>query len=54
METNPNYKNEPTVGMNFFEIFLPAGVERNEKRTDLPPVHLRTDGFRQANGGPSI
>lgn len=54
METNTSYvKNEPTVGMNFFENIPPAGVERNEKRTDLPPVHLRTDDFRQVNGGPS-
>jgi hypothetical protein len=41
METNTSYvKNEPTVGMNFFENIPPVGVERNKKTTDLPPRFL--------------
>ena len=43
METNTNYvKNEPTVGMNFFENIPPVGVEGNKKTTDLPPRFLWT------------
>jgi hypothetical protein len=29
MEINPNYKNEPTVGMNFFENIPPVGKEND-------------------------
>jgi len=37
MESHKSYvKNEPTVGMNFFENIPPVGTEnKKEKRTDL-------------------
>ncbi len=32
METNRNYANEPTVGINFFESIPPVGLENYSSR----------------------
>ena len=36
METNRNYANEPTVGINFFESIPPVGLENYSPRWKNP------------------
>jgi hypothetical protein len=42
MESNPNYKNEPTVGMNFFENIPPVGKENDAIQWGAPIGLLKT------------
>jgi hypothetical protein len=42
METNPNYKNEPTVGIIFFENVPPVGKENDAIHWGDPIELLKT------------